>query len=507
MQIIKTEVAVIGSGLAGLSAALVLAENGIKVMVFEKRPFQGGAVSNTPMCTMVVRNERKFQDRAFEVHNEFTNYNGNMGLARTWINNSWRIPGLITGLGLDFAGKVETSYDEIGTINAYTGGFPKGMNLGDYYLLKARGKGHGGALICLRAVNKIRALGGEIHFNRTLTEILVDQGRIIGAIVTDKAGGKTRIDCQALIVATGGFSENREMVKKYTGFDYTDANCSNGGNVMFNHFVNAQTTGEAHQAVWAAGGAKGPVSAFGRLVPGPGIVSYTPWFTRNNLYTVAEQPYLLINRNGKRFINEAVAQTSMNQGVAIKNQPGRYAFLLFDEETLEHLEQVGTEYAYMIFPAKKITNLREQFREVIEDQGNQHVFVADSLDDFSRIAGIDREGLLETVIRYNQLCDDGYDQDFGKNPKYLYPVRKSRFYGLRIVNSAYNTLGGIRTNEKCEVINDEQKPIKGLYSAGDCMAGELYGDPSLAVCSLSTVAFTLGMVCADQATAYVREGI
>ncbi len=505
MKVIQTEIAVMGSGLAGLAAAVTLAEKGVKVSVFERRPFQGGAVSNTPMITMATRNERKYQDRAFEVHNEFTNYNGNMALARSWINNSWRIPDFVADLGLDFLGKVETSYEELGNINAYTGGFPKGMNLGDYYLLKPRGKGHGAALICLKAAQKIEKLGGKIYYNSALKNLVVEDGSVVGAIVEEKGGESIKVECKAVIVATGGFSDNPEMIKEYTGHIYTDRHCNNGGDVYFNHFLNGQMYGEGHKAVWEVGGAKGPTGIYGRLLPGEGIVGYVPWITRNQLFTVAEQPYLKVNRNGQRFINEAVGVSSMSEGTAIKNQPGKYAYLIFDEDTLGHLEEVGTEHSYMIFRADKLINLQEQFREVIEEQGNKHVFVADTLEELCENAGINKEGLLNTVERYNRFCQNGYDEDFGKNPDYLYPVKKGKFYCLRLYTCSYHVIGGISTNGKCEVVNGEQVPIKGLYSAGDCTAGDIYGNPPLSACGLSSISLSLGLVCADNAAEYVKE--
>ena len=508
MKTIKTEVAVMGSGLAGLSAALTLVERGVKVALFEKRPFQGGALSNTPMCTMAVKKDRKFQDRAFEVHCEFTNYSGNMGLARRWINNSWRIPEFIKGLGLDFEGVVETKYEELGNINAYTGGFPKGMNIGDYYLLKARGKGHGGALICLRAANKIRELGGEIYFNTGVKSILTESGKACGAIVRTRDGEEIRVDCKAVIVATGGFSDDPEMIREYTPFTYTDKDCSGDGNVFFNHFYNGQMDGDGHKAVWAAGGAKAPAAMYGRHVPGPGIIGFVPWLPKdeNNLITVNEQPYLMVNAYGERFINEAHGQTSINITAGLLNQPGKVGYLIFDDASIDRLAEVGTDYSYMIFPAQKITGLREQIDRVINEYGSKNVFKADSLDDLAAQTGIEAEGLKKTVERYNSLCDQGYDEDFGKAPQYLYPVRTGKLYCIRIATCCYGTVGGIRVNSNCEVIREDLKPIQGLYAAGDCMAGELYGYPSRTVCNVSTVSFTTGFICADEAEKYVKEG-
>lgn len=506
MRTIQTEAAVFGTGLAGLTTAVTLLEQGIRTAVFEKRGFQGGAVSNTPMITMSVKNDRKFQDRAYKVHCEYTNYNCNLPLARKWINNTYRTPDFIRGLGLDFLDVVETKYEEIGTIYGYTGSFPKGMNLGDYYLLKARGRGHGGALICLRAARKVKQLGGEIYFHHPLKELVRDpeSGVVTGAIVVNE-GEEIRIQAKAVIVATGGCSEDPKMVEELSGMKCTDRNLSKGGEVTFNHFYNSGLTGDGLKAIWQAGGARTPVYCNGRFVPGPGIVGYVPWITRNQIPTLAEQPLLIVNRNGKRFVDESMGQSSFDIGVAIMNQPGRKAYLVFDDGIIDHLETVGTAYSYMIFPSQRLHNVREELREMVEVQHSEHVFLADSLSQLAEQMEVPAEELEKTVARYNQLCEEGYDEDLGKPSQYLKKLVGKRYYALRLGIVHYSTIGGVRIDENGNVVDEEQRPIQGLYAAGDLAASELFGYPSTGACSLSAIAFGQGFICADSAAQYIRE--
>ena len=499
-------VAIFGSGLAGLTAAVTLLEKGVTgVAIFEKRPFQGGAVSNTPMCVMAVKNDPKYQDRAFRAHCEFTNYNSNMAVARKWINNSWRVIPFIQNLGLDFAGVVETPLDEIGVKNGYTGGFPKGMNLGDYYLLKARGKGHGAALICLRAAGKVRQLGGELVTNTRLVELIENGGKVTGALVKEKNGEVYRVNARAVIIATGGVSDDKELVMEMSGYTVTDRECSQNGNMYFNHFVNGGMDGDGHRAIWGIGGAKMPGMGVGRLMAYPGVVNYVPWQTRNQMHTILEQPYLVVNKEGKRFINEEENQVSFNMAAAMKNQPGCVAYLIFDEDTMTRLEEHGTEYFYMIFQAVKIINGREQFREMIEVQMNKHVFVCDSIEALANQTGINKQQLLKTVCRYNHLCDKGHDDDFAKNPQYMRPVRHGKYYAIEMCNCTYNIIGGIRINEDCAVLKTDGRPIEGLYAAGDLAAGDVFGYPMPNVCATSTVAYTQGMICADVLAEVLKE--
>ncbi len=503
--------AVFGSGLAGLAAAVTLLKKGVKgVAVFEKRPFQGGAVSNTPMCTMVVKNDRKWQDKAFREHCLYTNFDGNMEAARAWINNTWRIPEYIHDtLGLDFEMKVEVPYEDIGHADGYTGGFPFGMNLGDVYMLKARGQGHGAALVCLRARMLIEKLGGEIIFNTALKELIRDEsGAVTGAIVQEKKGEVYRVNANDVIVATGGLGNAaKEMVKEETGYIITDRYMNDGGNLYCNSFVNDQMTGDGLKAIWKIGGDKTKIMGAGRHVAYPGILNYVPWIVQNQVTTIMEQPYLIVNAYGERFIDEGENRRSANMATAMRNQPGRIAYLIFDEETMRHLENDGTEYFYMIFPATKIKNGKEQFRKMIEEAGSKQVFMTDSLEELAEQAGIEKDGLLKTVERYNAMCEQGYDEDFSKDPKYLHPVKSGSFYGIRLVNCTYSQIGGVNVNGKGQVLDTAHKPIPHLYAAGDTAAGCIYGPSTPNVTSVSSISYVQGMLCADNIAAYQQADV
>jgi fumarate reductase flavoprotein subunit len=505
MKEIKTELAIMGSGLAGLTAAVSAAKQGVKVALFEKRPFQGGGVSNTPMMTMAVKNQPEYQDKAFDVHMNYTNWNADPAVVRAWIKNSGRIPGFITQLGIDFAMVVETPLEKIGAERGYCGGFPNGYNLGDYYFLRPRGKGHGAAIVCLKAAEKLRELGGEIYYNTTIKALIKDGNTVVGAIATEKGGEEVKISCKALIVASGGFSDNAQMIKEYTGHIYTNNNCDGDGDVLFNTQPNAQLFGEGQQAIWEIGGAKGPLGINGHnLVPGPGIIGNNPWIVYNQTRTIQEQPYLWVNQLGRRFINEAMSNDHMAMGTAITNQPTKRSYIIFDEATKKHMENVGLDYIYHIFPADKLDNVTAQFEELINVKGNKHVFMADTIEELCQQTGIDYEEFSETLKNYNYYCENGHDDEFSKNQAFLRPVKEGKFYALRVFKGGYQAMGGVKINGKCEVLDNDFRAIKGLYSAGDCAAGEVYGNPPIGGIGLSSISFTQGLVAADHAIEYIK---
>ncbi|MBP1627209.1 MAG: hypothetical protein H6Q00_1684 [Holophagaceae bacterium] len=505
MKIINTDIAIMGSGLAGLSAAVTALEKGARVAVFEKRPFQGGGVSNTPMMTLAVRDDQAYKDKAFKLHMEYTNWNANPDVVRSWIDNSSRIPDFIRGLGIEFAGSMMNPLEELGTKRGYGAGFPNAFHIGDYYYLKPIGQGHGAAVICKKMADRVKALGGELHFSTPIQSLIKEGDKVVGALAKDKEGNTVQINAKAVIVASGGFSDDKELLAEL-GLKLTDKNCSDGGNVVFNHFCNAQLTADGQKAVWKIGGARSGMAVNGHnMCPGPGIVAHNVgWIHRNKLRTVQEQPYLWVNHKGERFISEEQSDCHMAMVTAINNTKEKYAYLVFDEDTAKHMEEDGVEYFYFIFKAVKLTDVRKQFEEVIA-KGNKHVFLTDTLEDLADQTGIRKEALLKTIETYNGYCDQGYDAQYAKDPKYLFPVRKSKFYAMRVFVGGYHAYGGIKVNGRCEVLDKDFDVIQGLYAAGDCCASEIYGNPPVGGIGVSTLSFAQGFITADQATAYVQQ--
>ena len=507
MRIEKTDVLIMGSGLCGLTAANTALDAGADVILVEKRPFQGGGVSNTPMQVLVVRDDPAYQNRAFKIHMDYTNWNANPHVVRAWMKNTVRIPGFVRSLGLEFLNVKYNPLEELGTRRGYEVGFPNAFHVGDYYRLKAIGKGHGAAVICKKAADRIRQKGGRILFRTTLTEILKDEkGTVTGALAQDLTTGETfRIEAKAVVVATGGFNDNADMIKEHCGLTLTDKNCSGDGNVIFNHFTGSRLTGDGHQLVWAAGGAKGAIGCNGHaMVPGPGIVGdHCAWIVHNELRTMQEQAYLWVKQYGQRFICEEQSDNHMAMCTAVLNQPGKCGYMIFDQDTVEHMEREGVERAYFIFDGNRLHHVRAQFEELIQ-KGNRHVFLADSLEELCKQSGIEYEGLKAQVERYNSYCEQRYDEELAKDPLYLRPVKRGPFYAFRVYPGGYHAFGGIKIDGACRVLDEQQRPIPGLYSGGDCCAGEVFGNPPIGGIGWSTLSFAEGFVCGDEAAAFAK---
>lgn len=510
-KIIETDVAVMGSGLAGLSAAYRIATTtNLKVVVFEKRPYQGGAVSNCPMAFMSVPDTPEHIEKAIKVMGEFTNYAGDLGLARTVFKYSSLLPDLVLGeLGIELENKLENDVAAYGQKRAYGSGFPNGMDVGDYYFIKGRGKGHAAALVCLGYRRKLEKKGVAFYFNTAVQEIVKDGEKVTGAVAYDKNDERIEIKCKALIVASGGISDSPELMKQELGLTRTDDDRSGDGDVVFVHFKNSKQTGDGQKAVWAIGGHKGGISVSGHsVVPGPGIVGNIAWMPKNLLRIVQEQPYLWVDDNGRRFMNEEMSDQHMAVGAGLYNNPRSCGYIIFDEDTTKRWAKRGVEddYVYFIFRGKKIEYIREQMDQVMA-QGNKNVYHADTLKEVCEKLGINEKGLRETLKEYNSYCEKGRDLEFGKNPKYLRAVREEsgHIYALRISLGGYNTIGGIHVNRYCQVLDQKKVPITGLYSAGDMVAGSLYGNPPVNASSSFSASVSTGLAAGDSAARFIKE--
>jgi fumarate reductase flavoprotein subunit len=132
------------------------------------------------------------------------------------------------------------------------------------------------------------------------------------------------------------------------------------------------------------------------------------------------------------------------------------------------------------------------------------IFMADGINELCAQTGIDPDGFKETLDIYNGYCDAGHDPQFAKNPAYLRPVREPKFYALRCFCGGYQAMGGIKVNGKCEVVNQDHKAIRGLYAAGDCAAGEIWGNPPTGGIGVTTISFAQGFISAREAVSYAK---
>lgn len=506
MEKLNVDIAVIGTGASGMCAAIRAAEQGAKVVVFEKRAFPGGT-SNTPMCIASTKKDQAYRDLAFKTHMAMTQQAGNPHLVRAWIEKSGEIPEWLTKQGYKLGDiMASATLETMGKQRGYGVGFPDGYFIHDVYVLPPRGRGHGGAMLIRHLAKRAEQLGVDIRLATPVKKILKQDGKISGIIAEGKEG-EVQADARAVIVASAGFNEDKDMIKKYGVYDFTlDPSFLGGGDGdLFFAYPNLKLTGDGQKMAWEVGADKGSIG-IGLIpqIPQQGLGSPPPWLNRLQLVTIQEQPYLYVNQQGRRFFDETFSNDHMTQVHSIARQNPKYGYVVFDNATKKRLQEKGPDYEYFIFQAKTVDDIDGQFTKA-KAAGNPNVFIADTLSELALKTGIDEEGLKRTVDEYNGYSEKGHDDLFGKDPKYLLPVKDPKFYAIRVICSAYQTIGGIRVDGKTRALTKERKVIPGLYAAGDIIAAEIFGDPPINGVGTMGFAVSTGLIAGESALAYIGK--
>ena len=221
--------------------------------------------------------------------------------------------------------------------------------------------------------------------------------------------------------------------------------------------------------------------------------------------TASGQPHLWINQHGERFVDESLTGNGHYVGAAIARQKDRNSYSILDRNIAKHYEEYGVAHVSYMNPDKlKVVDLEGAVKEAI-DAGAKTIFMADSLAELAKKMGINPDALQKNVDEYNQFCEKGYDDQFAKNSAYLRPVKEPKFYAFRNALYTYGTMGGIKINGKTEVLDKEFEVISGLYAAGDCTTGELYGDPPFAGLATITFALNTGRIAGKKVLKYIGK--
>jgi fumarate reductase flavoprotein subunit len=481
MNTLEADVIVIAGGAAGLSGAIAAAKSGAKVILFEKGSTTGGT-GNMGMGPLGIesRLQRMKQmgptkDEAFKIFMDYTHWRVDAQLVRAYIDKAATTIDWLEKLGVEF---VEPA--------TY---FPGG-NFTWHLVKPAAGQpGPMAAGAMMKTLtDRAKEMGARILLQTPIKKILKDMDRIVGVMAEDKSGESLQANARAVIIATGGFGNNPEMIKKFTGYDWGKDLAS---------FRIPGVDGDGIRMAWEAGAAPTEMSME--------LIYMMPGEFDPALGETFRQPHLMVNLLGERFMNEEIMPNTTFTGNAIARQKNRTAFLIFDKTIKESMETVGFDQVSVVFPFTKADNFDTLLQGHL-DKGFKEVFIADSLEELAAKTGIDPDGLKRTVEQYNGFCEKGHDDIFNKRYDLLRPIKTPKFYAGRFLPGAYGSLGGIKINHRTEVLNKDWKKIPGLYAAGTD-ACSIYGDSYVFVLPGNTMGFAIntGRMAGENAVKYVRS--
>ena len=473
----EADVAVIGSGASGLAAALTAAEGGARVVVFEKQRTPGGT-SNFFEGMFAVESDMQREhyidysrDQAFKNIMEYSHWKANPRLVRAIVDESAGTISWLQQQGVEFTGV---------TIN-----MPKSPRT--YHIVS----GSGLAVVKI-LVTKAKEKSVDLRLGTPVKRILKEGGRITGVLV-ETDSGDIRVGAKAVVIASGGFANNREWIKKYTGFDL-------GKNLI--PVGNVDKFGDGIRMAWEVGAAEEGINVVELYRAGPittEIGGQVEWPT--------VQPDLWVNPRGERFCDESVAFYDSSVGNVNAKYKEGYTFSIFDDSIIQRLMERGIDKSVNVrtLSGSKPVNFQKEV-EILFEKGNTDVFVADSVEELAGKLGMDAPVLKSTIDEYNQFCEKKHDDLFAKDPKYLRPLKGPKFYAVKAHTVTLGTMGGIKINHNTEVIDKKENIIPGLYAVG-FDAGGMYGDSyHVSVASGSSVgfAFNSGRIAGKNVLRYLK---
>jgi fumarate reductase flavoprotein subunit len=433
-------------------------------------------------------------DEAVRVFMEYTHWSVDARLVRKYFGQSANTIEWIEALGIEFLGAYkyfEKSYPTWHVVKA------PGSNKPSERAASAMFKA-----LTDRAVE----LGVKIKFQTAVTKILVDpkSKRVTGVLAQDAQGNAIECGCDAVIVCTGGFGDNPKMIKEYTGFEW--------GKDLFSFRIPGNV-GDGLSMMWDVGGGRTPVN-MEMTYNSPGLTDIF-----KTLSETMRQPNLMVNLEGKRFMNEEVMQNTTFTGNAIARQTQRKAFSIISDEILADYSKKGLDFITYHHNIKTVEKWDAEFKTYIsggkaassglsdlhaDDEVQEKVlFAADSLEELCTLTGIECERLKTTVAEYNATANTR-DELFNKHPKYMRAVKGKKYYAAMHRPCGYGTLGGIKVNDDLQVVTQEGKVIPGLYSAGTD-ACNIFGDSYCFIMPGNTMGWAInsGRMAGYNAVAYI----
>jgi len=418
------DIVIVGAGGAGLSAAVAASEtNGsLKIIVLEKQGIIGG---NTNYSTGGINAAETDVQQALGIEDsKDLFYDDTMRggkwenipeLVRNFVEHAPVTISWLAGLGADLS-----DVGLMGGSSVKRTHRPKGGSAIGPHLMKVLQTASTKDNIEIRTSNKVTGL---------LTNA---DGSVSGVEVRNADGSSYRITSKAVIIATGGFGANLEMV--------TSLQPSLSGFATLNH---PGATGDAFGWVTAIGGATIQMANI-QIHPTAEAINHI-------LITEAVRGNgaILVNKCGQRFCNEMDTRDVVS--AAILKQDDGEAFLIFDQAVRESLASIET-YA------------------------NQHLLSeGTTIEKLAGNIGIPADRLAESISRYNAQQKAGCDDDFGRSATQMTrPLEISPYYAVCVTPAIHHTMGGLSVNTETQVLRADGTPIPGLYAAGE-VTGGLHG--------------------------------
>lgn len=412
------DVIIVGSGGAGMTAAIEAKDAGMNPVILEKMPMAGGNTSKASAglnaSETSVEKSQGVTDSNDKFYEETLKGGGGTNdkeLLRYFVDHS--------AAAVDWLAQNDIVLDNLTT----TGGMSVSRTHRPHDGLAV------GAYLVKGLEENISKRDIPVFVNSDVTKINEKDGKVSGVEV--KIEGETKqVDSKAVVVTTGGFGANQKMIAKYRPDlkDYVTTNA-------------AGSTGDGIEMISALGGA---------LVDMDKIQIHPTVFQKTG-YLVSEsirgEGAILVNKEGNRFFNEMDTRDKVS--AAELKQDGKYAYAIFGEGT------------------------KDKVKAVDQYISKNMVVEADNVEELAKKLDIKPEELKATVTKWNKAVADKKDSEFGRTTGMTNDI-SGKVYAIKVAPGIHHTMAGVKINTQTQVLKEDGQPIKGLYAAGE-VTGGLHG--------------------------------
>ena len=442
---LSTDIVIVGAGGAGMTAAINAAQAGKDVILLEKMPYAGGnttkATGGMNAAETHYQAEQGIEDSVEQFVEDTMEGGHNINdraLVETMAENSAE--------GIDWLDSIGAPLPKV----SFSGGATNAR-------IHAPEDGSGvGAYLVTALLKKVNDLDINVMYNTTATELISSDGTVTGVKAESNDTNYT-INAKAVILATGGFGNNEDMIVKYRkdlkGTVTTSAPGITGDGIVMAEDVGADLVD------------------IEQIQLHPTVEQKTSMLITES---VRGDGAILVNQDGKRFTDELLTRDVVS--AAELEQPGSYAYIIFDQRLREGLK--ATE---------------KYISTGITVQG-------DTIEDLAEKIDVDPKTLAETLNNWNKYVADKNDPDFGRTTGMEKDLSQAPYYAIKIAPGIHHTMGGVHINTSAEVIDTDDQVIPGLFAAGEVVGG-VHGGNRIGGNAVADIV-VFGKIASDSAVEY-----
>lgn len=496
-ETIDTDIVIVGGGGAGMTAAIEAANAGKKIVILESQGMAGGNsirstggmnAGKTPEQDKNSFDEAAGVEKTLKTAEEKYADNATITALAATVREQWaayqaapsgyfdsvalfELDTMIGGKGINNPELVHAlasnSADAIQWLESVGAPLPSVSSFGGASVkrihrpVNAEGKTVSVGTFMLPILEEnAKKLGADLRLETRAKKLLVDEsGKIVGVEAEGPTGEKVTVNAKAVILASGGFGANLEMVTKYRpeleGFMTTNAKGALGDGILMSEEVGAATV-DLEQ------------------------IQIHPTVEMNTAALITEglrgDGAILVNSNGQRFTDEVGTRDAVS--AAEIKQPGSFAYLIVDQAMVD---------------ASNV--IQGYIKKGYTTQGESYAALAEALQ-------IDPTAFETTMNEWNAAVEAKTDSQFGRT-SFASPLNTAPYYAIKVTPGVHHTMGGLKINSEAEVLSADGNKIPGLFAAGE-VTGGVHGANRLGGNAVADFV-VFGRIAGKQAASYLAQ--